>query len=119
MRDHRLTALITLLTLGACAQTPTRPSQAAPVPVYDSTQIALERYSVMRRIGVEGSHSAFGIKGHADLQSAQRAVVTAAAEVGADGVINLTCFDKTDALFNPTGYYCYGNAIALRADAKK
>ena len=52
------------------------------VPVYDSTQVAFARYSVIKR-------------------------------VGADGVINLTCFDQTDRIFNPAGYFCYGNAIRL------
>jgi len=34
--------------------------------------------------------------------------------VGADAVVNLTCFDRTDALFDPSGYFCYGNAVRLR-----
>ena len=89
-------------------------SRADAVPIYDSTQIALDRYSVIRRLGIEGWESAFRIRGHGGLESAQRALVTEAARLGADGVINLTCFDKTDRIFNPAGYYCYGNAIKIK-----
>lgn len=114
MRHYSLSVVVPLLALSACAQTPRGPVSAATVPVYDSTQVALDRYTVVRRIGVEGAQSAFRIRGHSDLESAKRAVVAAAAEAGADGVINLTCFDKTDGLFKADGYYCYGNAIRVR-----
>ena len=41
----------TLGTLPAAAGTP---SAAAAIPVYDSTEIAYDRYTVIRRLGVEG-----------------------------------------------------------------
>ena len=85
-----------------------------PVPIYDSTQVAFDRYTVVRRLGVTGWESAFRIRGHGDVESAQRALLAEAARFGADGVINLTCFDKTDRIFNPAGYFCYGNAIRIR-----
>ena len=81
--------------------------------VYDATQIALDRYVVVKRVGIDGWRSAFNIPGHPDLASAQQAVLSEAARAGADGVINLTCFDQTDAVFKPAGYFCYGNAIRL------
>jgi hypothetical protein len=84
------------------------------VPVYDATQIALDRYTVVKRVGVQDWQSAFRIPGHRDLESAQQAIVNEAARAGADGVINLTCFDQTDRIFNPAGYFCYGNAIKLK-----
>lgn len=108
--------LVALAVLAGCTHTGMR-SQPAPVsavPVYDSTQIALDRYSVVKRIGIDDWRSAFRIDGHGDLESARRAVVNEAGRVGADGVINLTCFDQTDRIFNPAGYFCYGNAIRLK-----
>jgi hypothetical protein len=84
------------------------------VPVYDSTQIAFARYSVIKRVGVDDWSSSFRIRGHNDLVTAQQAVIGEAARVGADGVINLTCFDQTDRIFKPEGYFCYGNAIKLK-----
>jgi hypothetical protein len=100
-------AMLGLFAENAPAQSP----QASTVPVYDSTQIAFNRYSVVRRLGIEGGESAIRIRGYADLESAQRALLAEAARFGADGVINLTCFDKTDRVFHPAGYFCYGNAI--------
>lgn len=99
-----------LLAGGASAQS----VRADAVPIYDSTQIALERYVVVRRLGVEGWQSAFRIRGHGDLDGAQRALLTEAARFGADGVVNVTCFDQTDRIFNPAGFFCYGNAIKIK-----
>ena len=99
-----------ILAIGAAA-----PSWGADVvPVYDSTQLALGRYTVVKRLGVEDWRSSFRIRGYADLSAAQQSLVNEAARAGADGIINLTCFDQTDALFKPAGYYCYGNAIKVR-----
>ena len=119
MRHHTFIGVLVCLVLGACAQTPARPVAAGAVPIYDATQIALDRYRVIKRIGVDEWESAFRTRGHRDLESAQRAIVTAASQAGADGVINLTCFDKGDAMLKPDGYFCYGNAIALNDAAKK
>jgi hypothetical protein len=100
----------------ACAS-PTSIAQTAvtdPVPVYDSTQIALGRYTVVKRLWVEGWRSAFWVPAYRDEAGARRALLNEAANLGADAVINLHCLGRTDALFNPSGYYCYGNAIKLR-----
>jgi hypothetical protein len=82
--------------------------------VYDATQLAFERYVVVKRVGIDDWRSAFRISGHPDLASAQQAVLSEAARAGADGVVNLTCFDQTDAVFKPAGFFCYGNAIRLK-----
>src|ERR1043166_6540320 len=92
----------------------TQPARIDTVPVYDSTQIAFDRYTIVQRLGVTGTQAAFRIRGYADLESAERALLTQATELGADGVINLVCFDQTDRIFKPAGYYCYGNAIRLK-----
>lgn len=113
---RRTALLVALVVLSACTHTATRsqPAAVSAVPVYDSTQIALDRYSVVKRIGIDDWRSAFRIGGHGDLESAQRAVLNEAGRVGADGVINLTCLDQTDRILNPAGYFCYGNAIRLK-----
>jgi hypothetical protein len=85
-----------------------------PVRVYDSTQLALAQYTVVKRLWAEGWKSAFWINGYRDESSARRALLDEAGRLGADGVINLHCLSRTDAIFNPSGYYCYGNAIKLR-----
>jgi hypothetical protein len=88
------------------------------VAIYDSTQLALDHYVVIERIGVQGWRSAFGIGGHRDEASARGAVLAEAARVRADGVINLHCLGQTDGLFNSSGFYCYGNAIRLKNERR-
>src|SRR5687767_14642838 len=80
---------------------------AAPVTVYDATQLALGSYVVIHRIGVESWRSAFNIPGHVDEAAARNAVLAQAERVGADGVINLHCLGQTDRIFRPVGHYCY------------
>jgi hypothetical protein len=88
---------------------------AAPeVPIYDPTQVALNGYTVVERVGVQGWRAAFGIPGHATLEDARSAVLADAARAGADGVTDLVCMSRTDSLFKPSGYYCYANAIRLK-----
>ena len=105
-----------LACAGALAQ-----AVSNPVLIYDSTQIAFDRYTVVKRIWVEDWRSAFWIPGHGDVGAAQQALLNEAGRLGADGVINLKCLDQTDNIFRRSGYYCYGNAIKLRntASAKK
>jgi hypothetical protein len=86
----------------------------ATVAIYDATQVAFDRYVVIQRIGIGDWRSSLGIGGHASLDAARRAVVTEAVRLGADGIVNLTCFDQTDRVFNPTGYFCYANAVRLK-----
>ena len=106
---------VTLATLGFIAASAfAQPTRADAVAIYDSTQIAFDRYTVVRRLGITGWESAVRIRGHGDIESAQRAVLGEAARFGADGVINLICFDQTDRVFRPAGFYCYGNAIKLK-----
>jgi hypothetical protein len=109
-------ARISLFVAAACAglASPAAAVEQGGVPVYDATQVAFDRYVVVKRVGIDDWRSAFRIKGHADLAAATQAVLNEAAQAGADGVTNLTCFDQTDALFNPAGYFCYGNAIRLK-----
>ena len=90
----------------------------AAVPIYDPTQLAFDGYVVVERIGIEGWRSAFGVPGHATEQAAIDAVLVRAAQVGAQGVTNLKCMSQTEALFKPSGYYCYANAIRLKAERR-
>ena len=114
MRNEWLKGVCVGLVLTMGAATASAAPSSSTVTVYDSTQLALNRYVVLKRVGIEDWISAFKIPAHATLQGAQQAVVNAAANIGADGVINMVCFDKTDGVFNPAGFYCYGNAIRLR-----
>jgi len=104
---------LTVALAPACAAG-SAPGPASTVPVYDATQVAYNAYTVVKRVGVGNWRSAFGIGGHASLEAARNAIVSEAARAGADGIVNLTCFDTTDRVFRPAGYFCYGNAIRLK-----
>jgi len=114
MRRSALPLALLILSAWTHTATASQPAPAGAVPIYDSTQVALARYTVLKRIGIDDWRSAFRIRGHGSLESAQLAIVSEAGRLGADGVINLTCFDQTDRIFNPAGYFCYGNAIRLK-----
>ena len=88
------------------------------LPVYDSTQLALDSYTVIRRIWVEGWRSSFGVPHHRDEKAARGALLDEATRAGADAVVNVYCLGQTDALFNPAGYYCYGNAIRFKKERR-
>ena len=102
-------------TSAACAGTQ---GGETSVPVYDATQVAHDRYTIIRRIGIDGWQSAFRVRAHENMDSARTAVITEAARMGADGVVNLTCFDQTERVFRRSGYFCYGNAIRVKNERK-
>ena len=89
------------------------------VPVYDATEVAHARYTVLKRLWVEDWKSAFRVGGRSDEAGARRVLLNEAAALGADAVVNLYCLDKTDGMFNPAGYFCYGNAVRIKPAAAK
>jgi hypothetical protein len=103
--------------VGAFAVSPVTLGQSSvndKVPVYDATQVAFDRYTVVKRLWVEGWRSAFWIPGHASEEAARQSLVSEAARLGADGVVNLQCLSRTDSLLRPAAYYCYGDAIKVK-----
>lgn len=88
---------------------------AAELPVYDATQVALDRYVIVKRIWADSWRTAFWIGGESNEAAARRAVIAQAEDAGADAVVNLTCLSRTDRMFRRSGHYCYGDAIKARA----
>ena len=111
-------AVIGLLCASACAVTHAS-TDGTPLPVYDATEVAHSRYTVLKRLWVEDWKSAFRVAAHRDEASARRALLNEAAALGADAVVNLYCLDKTDGMFNPAGYFCYGNAVKIKPAGAK
>jgi uncharacterized protein YbjQ (UPF0145 family) len=114
MRRTSLVSIATALLAAGGVSLAAAAPYPREVPIYDSTQLALDRYTVVKRIGVQDWQSAFSIRGHGSPEAARQALVNEAARLGADGLINLTCFDQTDGIFRQQGYFCYGNAIKVR-----
>lgn len=116
------TALVFAFIAAVCVVPSGTSAQAArpdAVPVYDSTEIAFDSYTVLKRLWVDSWSSSLWIRGYRDEASAKRALLDEAAGLRADAVVNLYCLGQTDALFRPRGYYCYGNAIRFRKTTLK
>jgi uncharacterized protein YbjQ (UPF0145 family) len=106
-----LVATACAISIFFCASSPAQ--ERPPVPIYDSTQIALDRYTVVKRLGVQGWRSGYYIESYRDVATAAEALLAQAAQLNADGLVNVYCLDRSDRL-KGDGYYCYGNAIKLK-----
>lgn len=91
---------------------PAAAADAVWVHVYDATELTFDRYTVVKRIWTQTWHSAFWVSTYDERADAIAALTTKAADVGADGVINLHCVNDTGGW--GSGYFCYGLAIKLK-----
>jgi hypothetical protein len=98
----------------AVAPSLTGAAEAGAPRVYQVGEITPDRYTVMERIWVESPLSAFWIPTHADQRAAIDAVLSGAARIGADGVVNLHCLNDRGGLPPLAGHFCYANAIKLK-----
>lgn len=89
-----------------------RAADAAPVRIFDATQLTLDRYTVMQRIWSGTWRSVFWVSTYGDASDAIAALTSKAAAAGADGVVNLHCLNDTGGWGG--GYFCYGLAIKLK-----
>jgi hypothetical protein len=83
-----------------------------PVRIFDTGELTLDRYTVIERLWTGTWRAAFWIPAHRDASSAIDALTAQAADLGADGVINLHCVNDAGGISR--GYYCYGLAIRLK-----
>ena len=108
-----LAALLGMVALTLSISAHSAEKAAPRVPIYDSTQIALDRYTVVKRLGVQGWRSGYFIPSYPDVEIAVQALIGEAASLGADGLVNVYCLGRSDRL-KGEGYYCYGNAIKVK-----
>jgi len=87
-------------------------AQERPVRIYDTGELTLDRYTVIERLWTGTWRASFWVPHHDDPSSAIAALTSKAADLGADGVVNLHCVN--DAGGWGGGYYCYGLAIKFR-----
>jgi hypothetical protein len=98
-------ALVGMAASTGCAQNPA-------VRVYDTGELTLDRYTVLERLWTGTWRASFWVPTYDDPSSAIAALTAKAAELGADGVVNLHCVNDAGAW--GAGYYCYGLAIKLK-----
>ncbi len=120
VRTSFATTLI-VLAIGAisgCASVPPDVAKRAPeIKIYDTGQLPVYRYDVVRRIWVDSWRTAFGAPTYPTRDDAVAALQTEAAVAGADGLINVICLDQARGrLFARAepAILCYGNAIRLK-----
>ena len=89
-----------------------RAADAAPIKVFDAGELALVRYTVVKRTWTGTWRSAFWVPTHSDAADAIAALISKAADAGANGVVNLHCLNDTGGWGG--GYFCYGLAIKLK-----
>jgi uncharacterized protein YbjQ (UPF0145 family) len=83
----------------------------APLIVYAAGEITPDRYTVVRRLWVDGWRSAFEIPRYSQSGAAIGAIVSAAARSGADGVVNLHCVNDRRGTAGQDAFLCYALAI--------
>lgn len=93
-------------------------AQSDEIAVYDATEVSLDRYTVVQRLGVHDRRSAIRVPVFSDEASARNAALAEARRSGADAVVNLHCLKQSDSLFSRAGFYCYGNAIKLKSERR-
>lgn len=111
MKSARFAAAVLAGTLCAAAG-PALAADAAEIKVYDATQLTFDRYTVLKRIWTQTWRPAFWISNYGERADAVAALISRAADEGADAVINLDC--QNDKGWWGWGYFCYGLAIKLK-----
>src|SRR5262249_18159484 len=102
-----------LCAVGAACAMAQDPAPAAPLRVYDATELTPDRYTVIQRVWTGSWRSALGYPEHADSGAAIGALSAGAVRLGADALPNLSCLNAPRRWLGG-GYFCYGLAIKLR-----
>lgn len=87
---------------------------ADSVQIYDPTDLNLGRYQIVQRLWVESWRSALDVPRHADAGAAVADLKTAAARLGADGLINVACVPDPGWRQRNESVVCYALAIRLK-----
>jgi len=87
-------------------------AQDRAIRIFDTGELSLDRYTVVERLWTGTWRASFWVPTYDDPSSAIAALASKAADLGADGVVNLHCVN--DAGGFGSGYYCYGLAIKLK-----
>lgn len=102
-------ALLVIVSTGAMAQDR---AETVPVRVFDAGELTPDRYTVIERIWTGTLRASFWVPSHEDAGAAVAALTSKAANLGANGVVNLHCVNDTGGWGG--GYTCYGLAIQLK-----
>lgn len=105
---------VAILYCAPAVAAPEAARSADSVRIYDPADLNLGRYEILRRLWVESWRSAFDVPSHADAGAAVAELKTAAASLGADGLINVVCVPDPGWRQRSEDVFCYALAIRLR-----
>jgi hypothetical protein len=104
-------ALVIVSISGALAQ---GVPKTAPLRVFEAGELTWDRYTLVKRIWVESWRTAFWLPLHDNAADAITALHAEAASLGADGIVNLSCFNDRGSGTGSNSFFCYGSAIKLK-----
>ena len=104
-------AALVLAIPGAFAVAQDSPEPPPQIRIYDAGELTLDRYTVIKRIWAGTWRASLWVPTSRDRSAAIDAIKSAAADAGADGVVNLHCL--TDSFWSDE-YFCYALAIKLK-----
>lgn len=103
---------VVILCSGAALAAAEPPRGADSIRIYDPADLSLGRYHIVQRLWVESWRSAFDVPRHAGAGMAVAELKTAAARLGADGLINVVCVP--DPGWRQQGNHVFCHALAIR-----
>jgi len=101
----------TLFSIAGVNATAQDRADAPAVRVYDATELALQRYTVVKRLWAGTWRASFWVPSYDDAPAALKALTDKAADLEADGVTNVHCVGEAAGA---GGFFCYGLAIKIR-----
>jgi hypothetical protein len=112
-----LATAIACAVISACASSRTGPTvPASEVQIYNSTQLIPTQYTVVERIWIDPTSSAFSYPSFANPDDAIQAMRQEAGQAGATGILNIMCMNG-DGWKNGR-QLCYGDAIKFVSTSK-
>jgi len=93
--------------------------RAAEIKVYQARELSNDQYEVVSHIWVDSWRTAFWTPSYPSEDDAIASLRTEAARLGADGLVNVACFDAGGSTWfrndKPT-LQCFANAIRVRRE---
>mgnify|MGYP006268737025 CR=1 FL=1 len=126
MNARRLCAFLPVVAVVAsgCTTAPSAPDAGAePVRIYHAAMLLPGQYTTVKNLWVDSWRSAFWVPDYQTVEEGTSALRDEAARLGANGVINVACYQVRPVLSSwsaegPRSFICYGKAIRVKDAAK-
>lgn len=106
--------LLAAALTAACAPAGGLAAEAAGVKVFQNSQLIPAQYEVVRRLWIESIPAMFVYPTFATPPEAVQSMQEAAAEAGADALVNVSCSDLGQLRGGESRFMCYALAVKLK-----